>query len=195
VGDTSSKEFQILEGASGELKARNVVDGVDILKADSSTITDASGIKLNAHASRHGKTGADPIPDGALDRSQLKPLGSHFVKTASPTPGVNGSYGTPVDINAETNKSIVLLFCKLTWGGTFGTDESVNIRVTVTFSDTTTASVVKTATAVGDLWLSDEDKASLMKDGVYVTRVSVDSASSLSSTSVTTSATIYGLSI
>jgi hypothetical protein len=34
-----------------------------------------------------------------------------------------------------------------------------------------------------------------MKDGVYITEVDVDSSSSAASTTVTTSATIYGLSI
>jgi len=150
---------------------------------------------LASHHARHEYGGADALGAGSLDRTQLKPLGFHYVKTASPTPGTNGEYGTPVDLTPAENKSIAILLLKFTWGGTFGTDETVTIRVTVTFSDNTTASITKSATAVGDAWAADSEKASLMKDGVYVNRVSVDSSSNQSSTNVTTSATIYGLEI
>jgi hypothetical protein len=195
VGETSGKEYQFLEAVANELKIRNIIDGIDILKANNTTITDAGGVALNAHASRHAYGGADALPAASIDRTQLRPLGVQLVKTASPTPGTGGAYGTAVTIAAESNKSILLLFVKLSWGGTFGAGETVNIRITVTFSDDTTASLVKSGTAVGDYWLTDAEKASLMKDGVYVKQVAVDSSSSAASTSVTTSVSLYGVSI
>jgi hypothetical protein len=130
-----------------------------------------------------------------VDRGEIKPLGYHFVKTASPTPGVGGSYGSAVAIAAPTNKSLVLLSASLTWGGTFGTGETVTIRLTAKFSDGTTSNITKSATATGSQTLNTADLQGLMKDGVYVTEVDVDSSSSADSTTVTTSATIYGLSL
>ena len=157
--------------------------------------TDADVMDLEAHASRHAYGGADALGAGAVDRSQIKPLGYHFVKSASPTPGVSGAYGTAVVIAAQTNKSIVLLSAALTWGGTFGSGETVTIRLTAKFSDNTTANITKSATTTGSQALNSADLQGLMKDGVYITEVDVDSSSDAASTSVTTSATIYGLSI
>ena len=166
-----------------------------VAKADTTTIYDASGIQLSAHASRHAYGGADALPAGAIDRTQIRPLGVHFVKTASPMPGTGGAFGTAVSITPATNKSIVLLAASLTWGGTFAAGETVTIRITVTFSDGTTANITRSATATGTVWLTTSDLAALMRDGRYVTRVSVDSASSATTTSVTTSVTIYAIEI
>lgn len=196
IGDVSGKRYEIYESASGVIIVKNVTDNVVPLIADSTTIRDAGNIALNSHASRHAYGGADALGEGSIDRTQLRPLGFHIVKTANPTPGTGGSYGTPVDIDPAPNKSIILLYIKLVWGGTFGTDETVTIRVTVRFSDNTTASITKSATAPGTIWVEDaSDLTALMKDGVYVNRVSIDSSSNLSSTTVTTSATIYGIEI
>jgi len=195
VGDVSSKEYQLLEASAGVFKIRNVVDGTDIVTADNTTITDASGVKLSSHGSRHAYGQPDALPAGSIDRSQIKPLGFLWVKTASPTPGTGGAYGSAVSLTPASNKSIVPLMIKLSWGGTFASGETVTIRITVSFSDGTTVSFTKSATATGDYWLTDAEKASLFKDGVYITRIAVDSSSSASSTSVTTSATIYGIEI
>jgi hypothetical protein len=195
VGDVSKKEYQILEETANEFKVKNAVDAIDILKADSTTITDASGVKLSAHGSRHGYGGADALPAGSIDRSQIKPMGYLWVKTASPTPGTGGAYGTAVALTPTTNKSIVPLSASLTWGGTFGTDETVTIRITAKFSDGTSASITKNATATGTVLLNPADLQGLFKNGIYITEIDVDSSSSASSTSVTTSVTIYGLEI
>ena len=195
VGDVSKKEFQIIEELPGELKIKNATDNIDILKSDSTTITDASGVKLAFHASRHGYGGDDSLPPGSIDRSQIKPLGYLLVKTASPTPGTGGVYGVVVSLTPTTNKSIVPLMIKLSWGGTFTTGENVTIRITVYFSDNTTAVFTKSATEVGDYWLTDDEKSTLFKDNVYITKIDVDSSSTATSTSVTTSVTIYGIEI
>jgi len=195
VGDVSKKEYQILEEVANEFKVKNATDAVDVLKADSTTITDAGGVKLASHASRHAYGGADAIPAGGIDRSQIKPMGYLWVKTASPTPGTGGAYGTAVALKPAANKSVVPLSAKLSWGGTFGTGETVTIRLTAKFSDGTSASITKSATAAGDVYLNTSDLQGLMKDGVYITEIGVDSSSSAASTSVTTSATIYGLEI
>jgi hypothetical protein len=95
VGDVSRKEYQILEETSGEFKVKNASDGVDILKATSTTITDASGVQLSSHGSRHRSDGADPmfmVPFGS-DVSQSVsasgtytiPKGMYYVKCGANT--------------------------------------------------------------------------------------------------------------
>jgi hypothetical protein len=138
---------------------------------------------------------SEDIGSGEVTPAKTAYLGVHWVKTASPTPGVGGAYGSAVALTPPANKSIVPLSASLTWGGTFGTGETVTIRLTVKFSDNTTASITKSATTTGSQALNPADLQGLMKDGVYITEVDVDSSSSAASTSVTTSATIYGLSI
>jgi len=61
VGDVSRKEYQLLEETSGEFKVKNASDNIDILKATSTTITDAKGVQLSSHGSRHRSDGADPL--------------------------------------------------------------------------------------------------------------------------------------
>jgi hypothetical protein len=71
----------------------------------------------------------------------------------------------------------------------------VTIRLTAKFSDGTSASITKSATATGDVYLNPTDLQGLMKDGVYIAEIDVDSSSSAASTTVTTSATVFGLSL
>jgi ribosomal protein S4E len=72
VGDTSGKEFQIVEEVSGELKFKNASDGIDLFKVDSTTITDAGGVQLSSHNSRHAYGGADALAADSLRYSQVK---------------------------------------------------------------------------------------------------------------------------
>jgi len=138
---------------------------------------------------------SEDIADGQVTPAKTTHLGVHWVKSASPTPGVGGAYGSAVALTPPANKSIVPLSAALTWGGTFGSGETVTIRLTAKFSDNTTANITKSATTTGSQALNSADLQGLMKDGVYITEVDVDSSSSAASTSVTTSATVYGLSI
>jgi len=95
VGDVSRKEYQLLEEAAGEFKIRNASDGVDILKATSTTITDASGVQLSSHGGRHRADGADPlflIPFGsdasvsvAAGGTYTIPRGMYYVKCGANT--------------------------------------------------------------------------------------------------------------
>jgi hypothetical protein len=198
--ETGAKKFTIKED-TGKCVIRNESDGVDEVTIDpagrviiSRNLT-AGGVALDAHAARHQAGGADALPAGSIDRSQIKPLGILWVKSASPTPGTGGAYGTAVALKPIVNKSIVPLSAKLSWGGTFATEETVTIRLTAKFSDNTTASITKSATATGDVYLNPADLQGLMKDGVYITEIDVDSSSSAASTTVTTSATVYGIEI
>jgi len=50
----------------------NQNDGIVLLEADATSIKDAGGVQLSSHGSRHGKGGADAIPDDGLGYSQIK---------------------------------------------------------------------------------------------------------------------------
>ena len=142
-----------------------------------------------------GEVKTPNIGDGQVTPAKTANLGVLKSWSASPTPGVSGAYGSAVALKPSVNKGMVPLMVKLSWGGTFGTGETVTIRLTVKYSDGSTTPFSKSATATGDYWLTDADKSSLWKDGVYITEIDVDSSSSLASTTVTTSATIYGIEI
>jgi hypothetical protein len=95
VGDISRKEYQILEETAGEFKIRNASDSVDILKATSTTIMDASGVQLASHGSRHRSDGADPlfmVPFGSDTSVSVSaggtytvPRGMYYVKCGAST--------------------------------------------------------------------------------------------------------------
>ena len=71
-GDASGKDFSIRETTPGEIEIANESDGIVLLKADATSIKDAGGVQLSSHGSRHGKGGADAIPDDGLGYSQIK---------------------------------------------------------------------------------------------------------------------------
>lgn len=102
------------------------------------------------------------------------------------------TYGTATDISPATGYYGLgpLIHIALTSGGTFGA-ETLTVRITATFSDTTTASVTKTFTATGSSTaLTNEELASLMKDAVAITKLSVDCKSSIVSSTATGGAVV-----
>jgi len=117
---------------------------------------------------------------------------SNFKVTGLSVPvGVSGAYGSAVSI---TSLSGVITYprVKITWGGTFGTGETVTVQITAVYSDGTTASITKSATAVGSLWLTDDDVFALITQGKDITKLQVSASSNLASTSVTVTVNAYG---
>jgi hypothetical protein len=93
---------------------------------------------------------APKIAAGAVTPAKTANLGVLRAWTASPTPGTGGAYGAAVPMAPSANKAMVPLWVRLSWGGTFATGETVTIRLTAYFSDGTTATFTKGATAAGD---------------------------------------------
>jgi len=152
--------------------------------------------KLPDHAVFHAYGGIDPLPPNAIDRTQIKALGVFNVATASPTPGTGGTYGAAVTISPATaGKSLVPVAATLTWGGTFASGETVTIRITATYNDSTTASVTRSATVTGSIVMNPADLSALYANGKYIAQLSIASSSSAASTSVTTAVAIYSLEI
>ena len=142
-------------------------------------------------------TGFQGIPENYVVAEHLASnIGYLWKKTATPTPGTDGNYGTAVEYTPPSNaRSIIPLQGVVTWGGTFATGETVTVRVTVTYNDGATANITKSATATGSTSITLSDLMSLWTDGKYITKVSVDSSSDQASTSVTTSVDLIGITI
>jgi len=102
--------------------------------------------------------------------------------------------GTVVDLLPPTGfLSLVPLGMNIVFEGTFGTEtETVTANVTVTYSDSTIASITKTATAAGTVTLNTTDFLSLIKDGVYINKISVKSQSTIDNSAVTVTFNHYG---
>lgn len=144
-----------------------------------------AGVTLSSHASRHNRGGADPI-----DYTQVvKPI----LKSVSPTLGTGGTLGTESAIEPDTNFSRLLpIGIRINIGGTLGTGESITVRITFYFEDGTSNYIDKTYNATGDYSLDEVDFASLLKDGVGITKIGVQAASSATSTSATVTVYVRG---
>jgi hypothetical protein len=105
--------------------------------------------------------------------------------------GVNGAYGSAKEIFSRSGV-ITYPRVKITWGGTFGTGETVTVKVEAVYSDNTTAYVEKSATSTGSLWLTDDDILSLITQGKDIVKLNVYAKSSAASTSVTVTVDAYG---
>jgi hypothetical protein len=132
VGDVSRKEYQILEETSGEFKVKNASDGVDILKATSITITDANGVQLSSHGSRHRSDGADPV------------FMIPFISDTSQSVSASGTYTIPkgmyyIKCGANTK---VQIYINGTW-----TDYSSTGALVLVVSDGTNARLCNTGSA------------------------------------------------
>jgi hypothetical protein len=186
VGDYSSKIYTFAEESANVLKIKNASDGLDYLTIDNVTVTDASGVKLASHSSRHDRGGADP-----LDYSLIAKL---LLKSVSPTLGTGGALGSAVSITPDSGFTrIVPLGIKIDVGGTFASGETVTVRITFVFDDGTNLYVDKSFTATGTTYLTDADFFSLWKNGVGITRINVQAGSSASTTSVTVTVTVRGV--
>lgn len=186
VGDYSSKIYTFAEERAGVLKIRDASGNVDYLTIDPQTVTDASGARLAAHASRHSRGGADP-----LDYSLIAKL---LLKSVSPKLGTGGALGPAASVAPDPGYvRIVPSGVRIDIGGTFASGESVTVRVTFVFDDGTSQYVDKTFTATGTTYLTDADFFTLWKNGVGVVRIDVQAGSSASTTAVTATVAVRGI--
>lgn len=110
---------------------------------------------------------------------------------ANPSSTIN-AYGSQIDLTPVSGyTSIVPLECNLVFGGTFAS-ETVTVSITTLFSDGTTLNITKTSTSAQTLSLTNIDRLGLIKDGVYITKLSFQSKSSIASTATTLQVNHYG---
>jgi len=114
--------------------------------------------------------------------------------TGSLSIGTSSEYGTESTISVRTGYDYMIpMAVKLTVGGTFATDETVTVRITVYFDDGSSAYLDKSYTATGSETVSVDELAPLYADGKNITSVGLKAASNQSSTSVTVDYEYYGI--
>lgn len=151
--------------------------GLDVLAT-----LNGQAIRWNEYTLRHNNT-------GTLKNTMYKKN-----SVASPSATAN-TYGTAITLAPITNYTgLFPNGIDVVFGGTFGS-ETVTANITVTFSDTTTALVNKTATVVGTSSLTNSDLMTLSKDGVYITQIVVQSQSTIASSATTVTFNHFGLYI
>lgn len=129
IGNISENEYNITEETAGEAKIKNVSDGIDLLKADATTVTDASGVQLASHGTRHQRGAAD-----ATDDPNVSNLGDSG--DVSCTVGVNNTatrttvYTPPTNYYAAIPQAIYMAV-----GGTVASSETVSISVKAVLDD------------------------------------------------------------
>jgi len=119
----------------------------------------------------------------------------NFKISSGITVGLNNTYG-PVweasPYNSVLSGRIAFPRVKIEWGGTFGSGETVTVKVVAVYTDGSSAYIEKSATATGSLWLSDDDIYSLLTLGKDIYKLQFSAKSNLSSTSVTVTVYTYG---
>lgn len=88
--------------------------------------------------------------------------------------------------------SLVPFACDVVFGGTFGS-ETVSATMTVIYSDTTTYNKTKTATSASTVSFTSSDIMSLIKDGVYINKITFYSLSNINNTAVTVTFNHFGM--
>lgn len=119
-----------------------------------------------------------------------------FKKSLATTPNaIANALGTAVNLQSIAKYSGLLPSAiNIVFGGTFGT-ETATAQIAVTYGDSTTASVTKTATAAGTTSFTNSDLMSLVKDGTYIAQLSFACESSIVSSATTVTFNLCGLYI
>jgi len=114
--------------------------------------------------------------------------------SASPTVGTGGALGDAVDLAPPSGFGRLHPFSvKIEVGGTVASGETITVRVTAVYSDGTSSYVDKSYTATGTYYLDIGDLHELYKDGVYITKLRAQAASSETSTSATVTVEVAAL--
>jgi hypothetical protein len=154
---------------------------------------DEFSLKHNNDGTFKGIGNADISSTASIVSSKLA-IQKNYKKSSVANPSATANTdGTIVDLLPITGYvALNPLFFNVVFGGTFGA-ETVTSTISVAYSDTTTTSITKTATAVGTTSLTGTDLMGLIKDGVYINKISVKSKSSISSSTVTVTFNHAGL--
>ena len=176
-----------LRSSGGKAVIYDATNGVNLLIADQTTISDASGVSLASHASRHNRGGADAIDWSSISKWLNKSATGVAI-------GVAGSPASILRVDVEANYyNLLLKMIKLTPSG-LATGESVTYHIIFYFSDGTNAEVVTKTGVTATITLTDADiDWSKIPDGVRVTAIEVTAESSATSTTATSDATIVAL--
>jgi hypothetical protein len=146
---------------------------------------DEFSLKHNNDGTFKGITNNDIQANAAIVASKLATQKQYKKATVSNPSTTANTYGTSVDFTPPTNfLAINPRHMDIVVGGTVGA-ETLTFQLIMTYSDGTTSTMTKTATAVGTTSLSGTDWFTLFKDNVYINKINVSSQSSIASTLAT----------
>jgi len=119
---------------------------------------------------------------------------SLFRESVSVPIGTNNSYGNEIAVVKRDRalNGILNLKLRITWGGTFGTNETVTVKIIFELIDGTRLSIEKSSTSAKSLWLIDDDFLSLYPGCKPLNAVYAQAKTNLSSTSVSVSIDVLG---
>jgi hypothetical protein len=199
-------EFSLKHNNDGTFKG---IDQADVNLTTSATTT-KKPVRWDEFSSKHNNDGtfkigivksADIGTDiansnisvtAAIAASKLSIQKNYKKSTVANPSATIDAYGTVVDLLPTTGYiALNPMAIDVVFGGTFGV-ETATANITVTYSDATTATVTKTATAIGTTSFTNADLMALIKDGVYINKVQVKSKSNIASSTVTSTFNHYG---
>lgn len=185
----SGTQYVITEGSSsGQLIISANPQGVNILQATTTSITDASGVVLAQHGQRHSRGGPDP--------TNWQLAQAVFVKTnLSVAVGTSSTLGSATTINPDSGYfAIIPHYIAVTVGGSLASGETITVKITFNASNGSSYSVEYQFTATGTTVynLYQLLTGAGVPSGVQITSISVQAASNESSTSATVSVSIVG---
>lgn len=118
--------------------------------------------------------------------------------TANPSPLANIEGVVNCLIPVDGFSSLMPMAMDIVFGGTFN-NETITAKIVITYSDSTTLTVARTATSTDTVTVNQTvsftstDMMELIKDGVYITKVAVSSQSNIDSSTATVILNHYGL--
>ena len=191
------EEFILKHNADGSFKG---IDQGDMNLTSQATAT-KKPIRWDEFNLKHENSGnfksgiiqdADINNNAGIKASKLS-IHNNYKKSVTANPSVTANTdGTAVTLTPPTGYlSLNPLGVDIVFGGTFGT-ETITATIKVTYADLTTATVEKTATAIGTTSLNNADSMGLFKDGTYIKQIDVYSKSSIASSTVAVTFNHYG---
>jgi molybdenum cofactor biosynthesis enzyme len=191
------EEFSVKHNNDGSFKGIDLED----MKLNSPATATQKPIRWDEFSLKHNSDGSFKagiiqnidINDNAGIKASKLAIHNNYKKsvTANPSTTANTN-GTMVTLIPSTGYlSLNPLGVDVVFGGTFGT-ETVTATIKVTFGDLTTATLEKTATAVGTTSLNNTDLMQLIKDGTYIKQIDVYSKSSIASSAVAVTFNHFG---
>lgn len=126
------------------------------------------------------------------DSSGIHSFGTFKITGMNVEIGTNGIYGNGTTITTPSGL-ISYPRIKITWNGVFGSNEMVTVKIESVYTDGSTASIEKSQTQVGILWLTDYDILALLDSEKDIIKFNIYAKTNTSSTFVNVTIDAYGI--
>ena len=191
------EEFTVKHNADGSFKG---IDQEDMNLTSQATAT-KKPVRWDEFSLKHENNGkfksgiiqnVDVNDNADIVASKLA-IHNNYKKNATANPSATANTdGTTVTLMPPTGYlSLNPLGVDIVFAGTFGA-ETITATVKVTYGDLTTATLEKTATAVGTTSFNNADLMQLIKDGTYIKQIDICSKSSIASSAAAVTFNHFG---